>query len=239
MSNQLIQVHSGVDISSMSISRWSNQMNYMTGAFPDLLNASPQASVIDRSSEMNWKAISDDTGRLVKEIGQLLQHQNSPALLSSVSTEMSVGERLFDATAAVKILTAQVAMHMSSEWREKLFHQIDSLHDMDEWDVDDKPVERSSFASFLKAMIYIRPQRYPGLGLSYDGNLVAAWTEGQDRLTSEFLARDRVRWVLACNIGGETERSSGETMVSRFYDCLAPYNPNRWFLSEQSPSAHA
>lgn len=239
MSNQLIQVRSGVDFSSTSISHWPNQMSYVTGASPDLSTASPQASITAWPSEMSWNAISDDTGRLVKEIGHLLQHHNSPAFLSSVSREMSVGERLFDATSAVKVLTAQVAMHMSSEWRDKLFSQIDSLHDLEEWDADDKPVERSSFASFLKAILYIRPQRYPGLGLSYDGNLVAAWTTGQDRLTSEFLARDRVRWVLTCNINGETERSAGETVVSRFYDCLAPYNPTRWFSREQNPYNHA
>ncbi|MGE4270828.1 MAG: hypothetical protein AB7E44_11150, partial [Acidithiobacillus sp.] len=117
MSNQLIQVRSGVDFSSMSISHWPNQMSYVTGSSPDLSTTSSQASITAWQPEMSWKAISDDTGRLVNEIGHLLQHHNSPAFLSSVSREMSVGEHLFDATSAVKILTAQVAMHMSSEWR--------------------------------------------------------------------------------------------------------------------------
>jgi hypothetical protein len=148
------------------------------------------------------------------------------------SSSFTIDERLFNATSTVKILTAQVAMHMSKEWRDKLFSQIDSLHDLEEWDEDDKPVDRFSFASFLKAILYIRPQRHPGLGLSYEGNLVAAWTTGRDRLTIEFLANDRVCWVLTRNIGGETERAAGQTVVSRLYECLVPYDPTHWFVHE-------
>lgn len=184
-------------------------------------------------SEMSSAAISEDTKQLTKQVANL-QSPLSPASLSLAPSEMAIEERLFDATSSVKMLTAQVAMHMDKKLRDKLFSQIDSLHDLDEWDTDDKPVKRSSFATFLKAILQIKPQRHPGLGLTYEGYLIAAWTKGHDRLTTEFLPKDRVRWVLTRNIDGEVERAAGETAVSRLYECLLPYHPGQWFLHEEN-----
>lgn len=173
----------------------------------------------------------DDAKKLMARVASL-QSPVSPGMLSFSSDTSSIEERLFDATSAVKILISQVSMHMPKEWRDKLFRQIDSLHDFDEWDGDDEPVERSSFESFLKVILYIKPQRHPGLGLSYDGHLVAAWTTGKDRLTTEFHAKDRVHWVVTRDLDGETERAAGQTVASRLYECLTPYNPRHWFSRE-------
>ena len=188
---------------------------------------------VNWQSEMSTAAIRDDTQQLMKQVANL-QSPLSPASLSLSPSGMAIEERLFDATSSVKMLTAQVAMHMNKEWRDKLFSQIDSLHDLDEWDADDKPVKKSSFATFLKTILQIRPQRHPGLGLTYEGYLIAAWTTGQDRLTTEFLPNDRVRWVLTRNLDGEVERATGETKVSRLYECLNPYQPDHWFLREKN-----
>ena len=184
-------------------------------------------------SEMSSTAIREDTKKIMEEVANL-QSPLSPASLSIASGGIAIEERLFDATSIVKMLTAQVAMHMDKQWRDKLFSQIDSLHDLDEWDEDDKPVKKSSFATFLKAILQVRPQRNPGLGLTYEGCLIAAWTIGKDQLTTEFLPKDRVRWVLSRNIDGEVERAAGETAVSRLYECLTPYHPDRWFLREEN-----
>ena len=86
-----------------------------------------------------------------------------PLPVSYANDGKSVAERLFDATAEVKMLTSQVAMHLENEWRERLFSQLDRLHDPDEWDKDDRPVERSSFSTFLKTICDLRPAVRPGL----------------------------------------------------------------------------
>ena len=184
-------------------------------------------------SEMSSGAISEVSKQLSKSISNL-QIPPSPSSFPFVPSEKAIENRLFDATASIKILTSQVAMHMDKVWRDKLFRQIDSLHDLDEWDLDDKPVRKASFATFLKAILKIKPQRHPGLGLTYEGYLVAAWTTGKDRLTTEFLPNDRVRWVLTRNLDGEIERSSGDTLVSRLYECLLPYQPEHWFIDEKN-----
>jgi len=185
------------------------------------------ALTISARSALYSSVLSDETKLIEHRISEL-RNPVSPASLFA-SDEKSLEERLFDATASVKILTSQVAMHLDREWRNKLFAQLDSLHDIEEWDPDDEPIQAASFATFLKAIVQINPQRRPGLGLSHNGYLVASWTAGKDRLTIEFLQNDRVRWVLARHRGDDVERFAGQTAVSRLIDGLTPYSPDYWF----------
>jgi hypothetical protein len=122
-------------------------------------------------------------------------------------------------------------MHLDREWRDKLFYQLDSLHDPAEWEVEDEPIQQASFATFLKAIILIKPTCRPGLGLSYRGHLIAVWTTDTDRLTIEFLPDDRVHWVLTQSHNDELETFSGQTAVSRLIKGLEPYNPEHWFFA--------
>ena len=175
-------------------------------------------------------ATAFDKGRqIIENHLQALINPPSPASLTYRKVDKTLQEKLFDATAEVKILTSQVAMHLDCEWRNKLFSQLDSIHDPAEWVVGDQPVRQASFATFLKAIVQLRPQRRPGLGLTYGGNLIAAWTKGLDRLTIEFLPSDRVRWVIARHYDDETERFAGQSAVSRLSEGLAPYHPESWF----------
>jgi hypothetical protein len=189
--------------------------------------------------EQAFSAGTNEIARLVAA----LQNQPSPASLRSeprlAPDEQPLETRLFDALAAAKILTAQVAMHLDGEWRTKLFAQLDSLHDAEEWEAGDEPIDPLSFQTFLKAFLAIKPARRPGLGLSYTGNLIAAWTTGRDRLTIEFLPNDRVHWVLAGYPDeGEPDRFAGQVDVSRLVQGLAPHNPEHWFLdaSDNQPA---
>lgn len=152
----------------------------------------------------------------------------SPASLL-VSSKKSIEEKLFDATASVKVLSSKVAMHLDQDRRNKLFSQIDSLHDIAEWDEEDMPIKDSSFDTFLKAILLISPKQHPGLGLSHKGNLIATWGNNQDRLITEFLPKELVRFVLSRTVDDEIERVTGETKISRLYECLTPYQPNHWF----------
>ena len=138
-------------------------------------------------------------------------------------------EKLYDALARVKLLTAQVAMHLDTEWRSRIFEQLDDLLDAEDWHEDDDPIKVSSFETFLRMIIFHNPPRRPGFGVSNRGYLIAAWTSGLDRLTIEYLPNDTVRWVLSCEVDGEAERAAGETSVRRLMEVLAPYSPPRWF----------
>lgn len=190
------------------------------------------AALSTSGAQLFESAVSEDTSRITHQIRQL-RNEPSPGSVGLARSGSGAGqtleERLFDAVADAKILTAQVAMHLDQQWRTKLFQQLDSLHDPAEWEPADDPVERSSFSTFLKAMLSVNPSRRPGLGLSSAGHPIAAWTVGRNRLTIEFLPEDRVRWVLTRVIDNEPEHFAGQTPVTRLLEGLQPYHPETWF----------
>jgi len=141
----------------------------------------------------------------------------------------SIDEQLYDALAAFKIRTATVAMHLDRDWRAKLFKQLDSLLDSENWDRDDLTPKLASFSTFLRLLTLLRPSKRPGVNATHDGNLIATWTSGGDRLTIECLAGDIVRWHLSARIDDEVERAAAVTPLPRLAEVLKPYHPARWF----------
>jgi hypothetical protein len=174
-------------------------------------------------------ALSTETNIIAKWFDEL--RRPSPAILPAKTEGDALDGRVFDALAGAKVLTSQVAMHLEREFRDRLFRQLDSLHETDQWEEGDEPLNQSSFQTFLKAILTIKPELRPGLGLSQTGNLIAAWTTGRDRLTIEFLPNDRVSWVLARYDGTDEEpaRYAGQTGVSELLQGLAPHRPEHWF----------
>jgi hypothetical protein len=173
-------------------------------------------------------ALSTETNIIARWIDQL--RRPSPPSLAAKTEGHSLESRVFEALAGAKVLTSQVAMHLNPELRDKLFRQLDSLHETDQWEDGDEPLDQSSFQTFLKAILTIKPERRPGLGLSHSGNLIAAWTTARDRLTIEFLPNDRVSWVLArYDDTDEPARYAGQTSVSELVEGLAPHRPEHWF----------
>jgi hypothetical protein len=166
-----------------------------------------------------------------------LKHGTPPSSLANVK-DASPGDAVYDALARAKVLTAQFAMHLDNDWRRKLFAQLDSLHDVEEWEAGDRPLQEASFVSFIRTMLVLKPAKRPGLGLSQGGHLIGAWTEGHDRLTIEFLPGDQLRWVLSCSHDDQVERHAAQTAVTRLPEVLAPYKPERWFSrADRQPPA--
>ena len=186
------------------------------------------------------KGVGPDADSIAAFLNDIETHQSRETLsVKSVllkrrgAVAISLAERLYDALADAKLLTAQVAMHFDQDWRTRLFAQLDDLLDVEEWHEDDEPIKGASFRTFLRMTIYQSPERRPGLGVSHRGNLIAAWTSGADRLTLEFSPGDMIRWVLSCEIDGELERAAGETPVRRFPEVVSAFRPERWFSDAQ------
>jgi hypothetical protein len=219
-----------VSVGNPQLVRHEMVYNKLSSALAGVFDEFPYGEMahLESQSALYAAAFSEGTQEIERRVNEL-RIAPSPASLVSRTHEQSLEERLFDATANVKILTSQIAMHLAREWRDKLFRQLDSLHDPKEWEPEDEPVRQASFATFLKAIIQIKPRRRPGLGLTHTGNLIAAWTEKTERLTVEFLPNDRVRWVIGRLRDDEPEHIAGQTHVSRLPDALAPYEPAIWF----------
>lgn len=149
----------------------------------------------------------------------------------TVPAARSCEETLFSALAEMKVLTSQVAMHLERSWRDRLFVQLDRLHDLEQWDEGDDPAEIGSFRTFLRMMFLLKVEKQPGLGLANGGHLLAFWIDDQNRLTIECLRRDKVKLVLTRRLGEEKESAAILTNIDRVKDVLAPYDPSCWFES--------
>ena len=178
-------------------------------------------------TELMKYAVSPETKRLFEQ--SVFDSSRSSSDIG-VNKAISLEDRIYQALAGAKILTSMFAMHLDNDWRRKLFSQLDSLHDPIEWEEGDKPIQKESFITFLRLWLFIRPARRPGLGLSFNGNLIAAWTDGQNRLTIECLPNDAVQWVLSTELGKRIVRTAGDCDVDQLLACLVPYNPFPSFL---------
>jgi hypothetical protein len=150
-------------------------------------------------------------------------------LPASSTSENVVGANLFDAAASFKVLTSQVSMHLDRHWRDKLFRQLDSLLDADEWDSKDLPPTIQSYRTLLRALLKINPERKPGLGASTDGKLIAAWSSGNNHLTLKCLPNDQFIWSITRYIGEQAYKAAGTTDLSRLERVISPYEPTVWF----------
>jgi hypothetical protein len=192
---------------------------------PRRASGAPPGWMMDASLH---SAFSTETNIIVQWRDEL--RRSSPGSLAPKKEGETLQIRVFDALAGAKISTSRVAMHLERDFRDRLFLQLDSLHETDQWEEGDEPLNQSSFQTFLKAMLTIRPERRPGLGLSQTGNLIGAWTTARDRLTIECLPNDRVSWVLArYSDTDEPARFAGQTSVSELVEGLAPHRPEHWF----------
>ncbi len=141
----------------------------------------------------------------------------------------TVAAQLFSATAQAKIWTASVAMHLDRKVRDRLFRQLDSLHDTDEWVAGDTPVNLASYQSCVRAILYHHINSKPGLALMPSGNILALWQDGKDKLTVEFLPGNKTRWMVQTQSGSDVERAAGVASLERLRDVIQPYCASRWF----------
>lgn len=175
------------------------------------------------------KLFSAETSHLFKTIGQL-ESSKSPTSRDDLQGRRSVNELLFDARAAAKVAFSQVSMHFSADFRERLFDQVDRLHEADDWEEGDLPVKTLSFNTFLRWFYLNKPERLPSFGLTSAGHFIATWlcNENKDRLILEFLPRDRIKWFVTKDYDGELDYGAGITVLTRILISLAPYDPSSW-----------
>lgn len=150
---------------------------------------------------------------------------------SSKQSAVSVPEVLFFARAHAKILYAQFAVHLPTQWRGKIFTRIDELLDIDGWDPIDTPLARDSFWTFLRFMTLENPRRLPALSMTSVGRITATWQglKEQEIVNLEFHPDDQVRWYVTYNDEGDTEIASGICHVTRVSRVLRPFAAEEWF----------
>jgi len=150
-------------------------------------------------------------------------------IVRSVAKTQTIEKTLADAVALAKRWTSQIAMRIPSEVKQRIFRQLDRLHDPDEWVEGDKPLDLGSYQSFMRAFLGGIVGGKPGLALSQGGILIAVWQSGDCKLNIEFFPLDKVRYLASRNIEGEIERFSGSAKISSLKVALAPFENVDWF----------
>jgi len=138
-------------------------------------------------------------------------------------------EAVFDRLVALKMATADFAVHMNSERRAGLFKGLEGLLDPDEWVFTDKMPSVASFKTLMRMIIHNHVARRPSLGATTDGKIIASWRSGEDRLVVEAFASDEVRWVLSRHVDGQRVSAAGTSPVAFLRTALLPYAPEAWF----------
>ncbi|TPJ72961.1 hypothetical protein [Mesorhizobium sp. B2-6-2] len=183
---------------------------------PSELPVSPGAGVY--STSLN-DTVSNAFKRSLQPLGAIKPKGNDKHL----STLLENSKAVF------KVTTNTVAMHLlSPEWRNLLFKQVDSLLELEEWHEDDKPIISGSSLTFVRMLIFLKARR-PGLAATSDGNLVATWTTGDNRLTIICKPNDWIRWVVSTKTDAGCETAAGQTKIVRLPMVLEAYSPQQWF----------
>lgn len=204
--------------------------------YNDFLNSEHNRNEGLSYDEINSQLLSNTTADILKQIDDLRSKSSSGVFERSVSgirREATIEELLFDARAEVKVLTSEVSMYLPPDFRRRLFNQIDLIHEPEDWDSDDEPVNKRSFMSFLRWYLVASPSTPPGFGLSSSGNLIAAWMLRKNKIILEFLPSDRVKWIVTRDVDGEAERASGVTKIKRLSEVLMPYGADDFFHMER------
>lgn len=146
----------------------------------------------------------------------------------------TLNEQLFDARANVKILLSNVSMYFSEALREKLFRQIDLLHDFEDWEEGDTPVQTQSFCTFIRWFFMTQPQQLPNFGLSSAGHFISSWlaNDNKDSLILEFMSNDQIKWFVTKSYEEGPDQSSGLTKIFRIADILSPYHVDNWYTEK-------
>lgn len=197
------------------------------------IHGDPDTLLADLSSKLSEQYFSAHTVEVMGKIREL--EKNTLSTTEKIyKKRITLDEQLFDARAAVKILLSGVSMHFSKALREKLFRQIDLLHDPDDWEEGDDPIQLQSFNTFLRWFFLNEPQQLPNFGLSAAGHFIASWltNHNKDRLILEFLSNDRIKWFVTKYYNEDGDHSSGSTKLSRIVAILAPHHIDDWFIKK-------
>jgi len=131
-----------------------------------------------------------------------------------------VAAKLFDARANAKMIAAQVSMHLTPDWRTKIYRQVDRLLDAEQWEEGDGLLDASSMKTFLRFVIYANVSTVPSLGMAATGQVIAGWRADTRRLTIQFQANDLCRLAISHFVGDDTSIISFSGSTVKAYSFL-------------------
>ena len=144
-----------------------------------------------------------------------------PNRLYAVEPEgTSFSEQIFNSLVGLKVAVSQYAMHLSHAERHRIFAELDSVINVDDWHEGDELPKIAAFQDFLKWMIYSKYNKWLSLGVSDTGHLLVAWKTPRVLLTGEFsgaTSQDALKWTAQIKSDkGETGYTVGKCPLRLF-----------------------
>lgn len=153
--------------------------------------------------------------------GVSVKRNPSISTLSVPAPAEDLTARLFRNRAELKLLTSQIAMHLASGERNKIFRALDRLLAIEHWDGDSSLVDAKAFRSFLRFMIYSRPKKFANLGVGATGTVLAAWRRSRERVVHvEFFPDDECLAIITARFDRGLETLVREGNVARLREAL-------------------
>jgi hypothetical protein len=134
-------------------------------------------------------------------------------------------DRMFNRLVELKVSTAQLAMHMDSDWRHGLFGKLDELLDADEWNFEDRLPEVASYRTMLRLLLALKAKRSPALGATVGGQILVGWIYPDRRLTIQCGPSDEVQWSVSTHLAGQPAKAAGKNKINLLSKVLAPFEP--------------
>jgi hypothetical protein len=160
-----------------------------------------------------------------KHVGSVGQSRTAITRAVPVSLGAQLAQRLMD----LKVQTSQIAMHLSSSWRDGFFRQLDCLLAEENWEPIDELPRLESYLTTLRLLIYLGEVERPGLGLSHTGHIVLSWAAHGDTLTIECRPGDEVKWMISSTSPeGNREHAVGTSTSRRVPVVISAYEPLKW-----------
>ena len=187
-----LQTYTSKELVQSSIPIIANSFGHQlvnTNSFGHQLVPMTSRKIIDASKmpAQNWTIFAGHSELSFPHISQRTSDAKASCL-----TLLSLEERLFDNAAELKIALSEITMHLAPEWRTFIRRSIDFLLDLDSWQDDDSAfIQKPTFTTFLRFITFAKPTRLPSLGVGLTGNILAAWYEGNQRVTVEFFPKDK------------------------------------------------
>jgi len=161
---------------------------------------------VSKMPTQNWTIFAGHSGLSsppTKPVHISLRASDAKVLRSTTSLDV----QLFDNAAEIKMAFSQIVMHLTPEWRTVIFKQIDILLDLNSWEEDSAFIQKSTFTTFLRFIIFAKSTRLPSLGVDITGHLLAAWNNDNQRIIVEFFTEDKAAatFVKLGALSGERE----------------------------------
>lgn len=147
----------------------------------------------------------------------VLTTNKTHVVVQSTLQQISIEEKIFNSLVSLKVAVSKYAMHLSATERHRLFEQLESIINVDDWHEEDRLPTPSSFQEFLKWMIYSKYFKWTSIGVSHEGNIMVAWRTPRVLLTANFESADLVRWTAQITSHtGETGQTVGKCPLRLF-----------------------